>query len=328
MINRTEKPAKYALDLQNDIIKSAKTLQKYRSLLRHSLAEAEKRKTFLHIPGKKFASFVKYLKYLAPKTKISVKHMRKLAKAGAAEALLIKAGINTANMSDISLITLGQNVPKEHIVNVFHTAVDDNSLEEATPSESQIIAAAEKLGVFKQKNRNNTTNQSSSQDPNETREEADNTYVADNASLPSQKSSKDTGKGKDKATSVLPIIQAKDRHPKSNSANSVGIEIAGKFNTKNAKALAALFSNVSELFANPDHDKNVIDEGMRMLKEYPLNELGEISESISRVMARKARNKTNRNRTASQNKIKKRKQDNRLKSIRNNRLKSMRKHSA
>jgi len=301
MINRTEKPAKYALDLQNDIIKSAKTLQKYRSLLRHSLAEAEKRKTFRHIPGKKFASFVKYLKYLAPKTKISVKHMRKLAKAGAAEALLIKAGINTANMSDISLITLGQNVPKEHIVNVFHTAVDDNSLEEATPSESQIIAAAEKLGVFKQKNRNNTTNQSSS---------------------------KDTGKGKDKATSVLPIIQAKDRHPKSNSANSVGIEIAGKFNTKNAKALAALFSNVSELFANPDHDKNVIDEGMRMLKEYPLNELGEISESISRVMARKARNKTNRNRTASQNKIKKRKQDNRLKSIRNNRLKSMRKHSA
>jgi hypothetical protein len=175
MNNRLENPTKHALELQGNIIESAKTLQKHRSLLRLSLADAEKNKTYLHIPGKKFTSFVEYLEYLAPKTKISVKRMRKLAKAGTAEELLIEADINTVNMSDIALITLGQNVPKEQVANVYRKAVNDNDLVKTAPSESQIIEAAKKLGVFKQKRSKVAANNQSSSKGNTKIEKASST---------------------------------------------------------------------------------------------------------------------------------------------------------
>lgn len=162
MSTRLKKPSKYALELQDNIIKSAKTLLKHRSLLRLALADANKNKAYRHIPGKNFQSFGKYLKFLSKKTKLSVKRMRTLAKAGVAEKRLNIADINTANMSDIALIILGYKVSKDQVVNVYHTAVQDNNLVNTTPSESQIIKAAKKLGVFEQTSRNNATNNQSS----------------------------------------------------------------------------------------------------------------------------------------------------------------------
>lgn len=313
-----------AVDLENSIIESAKTLKKNRRKLRLGLAKANQERSYHHIPGKNFTSFAKYLEYLAPKTQLKAKHLRKLAKAGAAEMMLNDADITTLNTSDSPLIALYQNVVSETaIVDVYRKAQADNELGAEPPSKLQIIKAAEELGVYRQKTNNDATDsQCFSKKHTDSKKKPGNkgkTDKADKTPPSSQDSGKVTNKPKDKTAQEPPQISRQHQGLKSNTEDVglpkpklAGKAIVRKFCTQDSKAMAALISQMTALFANLGNDKAVVDESMRIMKEYPLNEWGEISETISRSITKIARSKINQERSARKIEIKNRRRHERL----------------
>lgn len=293
-----------AVDLENSIIESAKTLKKNRRKLRLGLAEAKQKSIYRQLPGKKFTSFGQFLAHLAPKTKLKAKHLRKLAKAGAAEMMLNEAGINTFNTSDSPLIALYQNVePKTEIVSVYRKAQNDNNLGKAQPSKLHIVKAAKKLGVFKQKSDQPDTAENASLDTNNT--QAENLSLSnteedtdDVVKLPSQRSeNNDESENEDEDDEIPPPEKQgrkekdSNQDSKKNGSNvvpitprSVGKKIIKKFSAEDAKAIAGLISSIHEVFAEFDGNESLANESIGILKKYPLNQWNEISESILRLI--------------------------------------------
>lgn len=101
----------------------------------------------------RLGSFDQYLTKLSEKTiSLSVKHLRRIAKAGLIEIDLIGRD-NVGKMSGAALRAFSENMKPEHIKMVYKQVLTTNKTIKPHPTGitgTQVIEAAKKLGVYKQ----------------------------------------------------------------------------------------------------------------------------------------------------------------------------------
>lgn len=134
---------KQAKELNQEILSTLKEGDKQ---LRKLLAKAKVLNIHEYLD---FGCFKAYLEDVAEKTGYSINHLRRIAKEGEIEELLLGTE-RVGSMTGAVLRALSENVQDQHVNEVFETAMENKKKERSYPTAADVIKAAKDRSMFKE----------------------------------------------------------------------------------------------------------------------------------------------------------------------------------